>query len=179
MYLSIMVVNILCAQEQIEISELKLGDSIIIITDVHKNYNMRPLPWTKEDIKYFIYEKDVNLTYKGIPIRGCVITAWKSKIAEIDFSIKLFENQEKIFALVQKKYGKMVPDFGKCDKSLAGCWYHFENDKIYISNLRLAKKQFQIKGVRTNIKISDKKYLTEYNRLDSENTERILKNHKN
>ena len=140
---------------------------------------MRPLPWTKADIKYYIYEKDVVTTYKGLLIKACVITVWKGKIAEIDFSIKSFENQEKIFALVEKKYGKIVPDFGKCDKSLPGCWYHFENDKIYISNLRLAKKQFQIKGVRTNIKISDKKYLTEYNRLDSENTERILKERKN
>lgn len=36
MYMSIMVVNILSAQEQIEISGLILGDSIITIIDVHK-----------------------------------------------------------------------------------------------------------------------------------------------
>ena len=163
------------AQEKLEVSEFKLGVNISLITDVNKIYIERALPWTKEDIKYFIFEKDINLFYNQIKLRSLVLTTWKNKICEIDLSIKSFESQEKIFAMLEKKYGKMIPDYGKCDKKLAVCWYNFQNDTLTISNCRLVKDQFKINGVRTNFKISDKFFLKEYYRLDSINMERIKK----
>lgn len=163
------------AQEKFEVSKISLGDNINIVTDSNKIYIERALPWTKEDIKYFIFEKDINLFYNQIKLRSLVLTTWKGKICEIDLSVKSFESQEKIFAMLEKKYGKMIPDLGKYNKKIAGCWYNFQNDKLYISNMRLVKDKFKINGVRTNFKISDNFFLKEYYKLDSINMERIKK----
>ena len=62
------------AQEKLEVSEFKLGVNISLITDVNKIYIERALPWTKEDIKYFIFEKDINLFYNQIKLRSLVLT---------------------------------------------------------------------------------------------------------
>lgn len=164
-----------CAQEKLEISELKLGDSINTITDVHKNYIKHDWLLSKEEIKCYIYEKDIDLTYKGVSLKGCAVYTWKGKISLIDFSIKSFENQEKIIALLEKKYGNMKPDFGNCSKEDLVCWLHYENDNVYISFPRLVEKQFQIKGARTNVQISEKKFDKEMSRLEVENSKKLEK----
>ena len=170
------MLNMSCAQEKIELTNIKFGHGI---SDVLKQFKANKKgDWAlSKDIKYYIIEENENLNYIETPITAVTFFTYKDKISKIILYVNSYNTQEKIFTSLEKKYGNMKPDFGNCPKENLVCWFHHDNDNdnVFISFPRLVEKQYKIKGVASEVEISDKNFYNELIRLEVENTERLKK----